>query len=209
MFTTLTGVALTHFIHSCWIKNNMTSMLAFNIAQFFLSLNILLLLILRKTGCDLKVVQFFSNYLVGRKTQYCWNNISSQFFNVDVGVGQGSALSPILSAVYISPVFHILENCFLFCSYNIIFSLLEKFGLVLEHEKTEVFHFSRSHGVFNPSPLDLLDIGNPLLIPKDTWRYLGFIFDRKLSFQQHIDFYVNKVISTVKCMKVLGDSTLL
>ena len=39
--------------------------------------------------------------------QYFWNNISSQFFNVDVGVGQDLALSPILSALY---VFHILEN---------------------------------------------------------------------------------------------------
>jgi len=114
-------------------------------------------------------------------------------------VGQGSALFPILSALYISLVFHILKNClknlkipvlvlsfidnglfvvqskslmisnsFLFCSYNIVSSLLKKFGLVLEHGKMEVFHFSKSHGVFNPSSLDLLNIGSLLLIPKDT-----------------------------------------
>ena len=111
---------------------------------------------------------------------------------------QGSALSPILFALYISPVFYILENhlknlkipvsvlsfvnnslfvvqskslmilnSFLFCSYNIISFLLEMFGLILEHGKTEVFHFSRSYGVFNPLLLDLLDIDSPLLIPKD------------------------------------------
>ena len=52
----------------------------------------------------------FSNYLVGKKTQYCWNNFTSLFFNIDIGVGQGSALSPILSALYIFSVFHILEK---------------------------------------------------------------------------------------------------
>ena len=191
----------------------MTSMLAFDIAQFFPFLNYCLLpLILKKAGYDSKVVQFFSNYLVGRKIWYCWNNIFSQFFNVDVGVEQGSTLSLILSTLYISPVFHILENCLknlkipvsvlssvddglfviqsksmisnslLFCSYNIVSFLLEKFDLILEYGKTEVFHFSRLCRVFNSSPLNLLNIGSPSLIPKDMWRYLGFIFDRKLSF---------------------------
>jgi len=46
----------------------MTSTLVFDIIQFFPSLNHwLLLLILEKTGCHTKVIQFFSNYLVGRK----------------------------------------------------------------------------------------------------------------------------------------------
>jgi len=89
-------------------------------------------------------------------------------------VRQGSILSPILSALYILLVFHILEkhlknlkvpvsilsfvddglfiaqsksltvsNSNLFCNYNIISSILDRFGLVLEHGKTEVFHFSR------------------------------------------------------------------
>jgi len=38
------------------------------------------------------------------------------------------------------------------------------------------------------------------------WKYLGFIIDRKLTFHQHIDFYANKSISTVKCMKIIGNS---
>ena len=106
------GIALTYFIHSGWTRNNMMSMLVFNITQFFLSLNHqLLLLILKKAGCYTKVVYFFSNYLVGRKTQYSWNNFSSQFFNIDISMGQGSALSPILSVLYILSVFHILEKC--------------------------------------------------------------------------------------------------
>jgi len=148
-------------------------------------------------------------------------------------VGQGSALSPILSALYLSPFLHILEKClknlnlqisllsfvddgllitqsksfetsnsWLFCSYNVAVNLLTKFGLSVKHLKTEVFYFSRLQGTFYPPPLD-----GPVLSPKDSWQYLGFIFNRKLSFHSHIDFYANKVISTIKCMKILGNST--
>jgi len=110
------------------------------------------------------------------------------------------ALSPILSALYLSPIFHIFEKCLknlnipisvlsfvndrlfisqskllfisnmnLFCSYNIISSLLTRFGLVMEHGKTEIFYFSRSHGAFNPPLLDLTSLGGPILLPKLIW----------------------------------------
>jgi len=95
----------------------------------------------------------------------------------------------------------------LFCSYNVISTLLTKFSLVVKHGKSEVFHFSRSHRNFNPPPLDLLHLGGPTLMPKDTWQYLGFYFNQKLLFHHHIDFYANKAILTIKCMKMLGNLT--
>ena len=184
-----------------------------------------------------KISFFFSNYLIGRKTQYLWNNFIFSLFNVDVGIEQGSALSPILLALYITPSFHIFEkrsknlkiskslfsfvnnrlltlqeksfektNALLFCSYTIISSLLNQFGLMIEHRKSKVFYFSRLYGIFNLFPFNLSLLGDPILCLKDTWRYLGFIFDRKLFFQQHINFYSNKVLSTVKYIKMLGKS---
>jgi len=207
--TTDAGVALTHIIRSRWAKGRSTSSLAFDISQFFPSLNHrLLVLILEKVGLDAKVTNFFANYLIQRSTNYLWNNLSSPSFEVNVGVGQGSALSPILSTLYLSPLIYIIEkrfknlnlpisilsfvddglfvvqnksfsisNSLLFCGYNILSNLLNSFGLIIEHPKTEVFHFNRSHSPFNPPPLDLTPIGGPILRPKDSWRYLGFIFD--------------------------------
>ena len=93
---------------------------------------------------------------------------------------------------------------YLFCGQ---WSLLTKCSLVVEYGKTDIFHFSRSHGLFNPPPLDLSSLGGPVLLSKDTWKYLGFIFDHKLNFRNHIDFYANKAISTIKCMKLLGNSS--
>ena len=63
--------------------------------------------------------------------------------------------------------FHI-SNSHLFCSYNVMTKLLEKFGLIVEHSKTEVFHFNRSHKNFNPPPFDLTPIEGPILQPKNT-----------------------------------------
>ena len=100
-----------------------------------------------------------------------------------------------------------ISNSCLYCSYNFLTNLLEKFSLVVEHSKTEIFHFNRSHSIFNLPPLNLSPLGGGnILQPNSIWKYLGFIFDRKLTFHQHVDFYVNKSISSVKCMKMLGNS---
>ena len=103
---------LTYIIRTGWVKNLSTSTFTFNIAQFFPLLNHhLLSLIMRKVGFDNHVVSFFSNYLVDMKTNYFWNNFMSSVFNINVGVGQDSALSPILFALYLLPFIYILENC--------------------------------------------------------------------------------------------------
>ena len=233
------GIVLTHIVRSGWAKGKSTSSLAFDILQFFPLLNHkLLILILEKVGLDPKVTSFFANYLVRRRTSYIWNDLSFPMFDVNVGVGQGSALSPILSALYLTLFLYILENrlknlkipisilsfvdngliiaqnksfdisnSYLFCSYNVLSKLLNGFGLVIEHSKTEIFHFSKSQGFFNPPPLDLFLLGGLILQPKDTWKYLGFIFNCKLMFHKHIDHYSNKAISTVKYMKLLENSS--
>jgi len=203
------GIALTHIIRSGWVKGRNTSTLAFDISQYFPSLNHrLLVIILEKAGLNPKAMNFFVNYLIQRSMKYLWNDLSSPFYQVNVGVGQESALSPILSTLYLSLLLYILENrlknlnipisilsfvddslfiaqnksfdisnSHLFCSYNILSKLLDSFGLVIEHSKTEIFHFSRSQGVFNSPPLDLSPLGGPILRSKDSWKYLGFIFD--------------------------------
>jgi len=80
------------------------------------------------------------------------------------------------------------------------------FGLVMEHDKSEIFHFSRVHNNTNPE-LDLLAIGTPILKHKTYWQYLDFCFDWQLSFKEHIQYYSTKTLSTVKVMGILGNST--
>jgi len=58
---------------------------------------------LEKAEFNSKIPLFFSNYLIGRKTQYRWNNFTFTLFNVDIGVGQSSVL-------YLFPIFYIFEK---------------------------------------------------------------------------------------------------
>jgi len=65
---------------------------------------------LNKARFDPRVSLFFSNYLIDRKIQYVWKNFISPSFRTNVGVDQDSALSFILSALYIVLIFHIFEK---------------------------------------------------------------------------------------------------
>ena len=79
----------------------------------------------------------------------------------------------------------------------------------MEHDKTELFHFTRARTGFD-CPLDLgyaPYTGGNLLKPKKYWRYLGFWFDRKLTFEEHIRFYATKALTTVMAVRMLGNST--
>jgi len=118
-----TGITLTYIVRSGWAKGKATSSLAFDIFQFFPSLNhCFLVLILEKASLDPKIVSFFSNYLTQRSTKYLWNNFLSPPFEVNVRVEQGSALFLILSSLYFSLLLFILENRFK--NLNILISIL-------------------------------------------------------------------------------------
>jgi len=131
-----------------------------------------------------------------------WNHFISPFFKTNMSLKQGSALFPILSAIYITSILHIFEkrskmllspilvltlsfvddgllifqeksykksNINLFYSYSIISSLFNYFGFVIEHDKSEIFHFSRSIKNTQPPFLNLQPLGKPLLHPKNGW----------------------------------------
>jgi len=72
----------------------------------------------------------------------------------------------------------------------------------MEHDKSEIFHFSRAYNDSN-SELDLSVIGAPTLKPKIYWRYLGFYFNQHLSFKEHVWYYSTKALSIVKAMGML------
>ena len=199
---------LTHLVQAGWAKGLKTSIIAFDIVQFFPSLNHSMLnSILSHFGFTNCIVDLFSNYLVGRSTQYSWNSFLSGACNADVGMGQGSALPPILSALYIAPLIHFFEHRAqtlhlntsillfvddsllisqrktynitlpeLYSSYRVVTDLMVTFGLVMKHDKSEIFHFSRAHNDLNPE-LDISAIGALTLKLKTYWRYLGFYFD--------------------------------
>jgi hypothetical protein len=164
------GCFLTHIVRAGWRAKLKPSMVAFDLAQFFPSINHdVLLSILDKQGFAPEVVAIFRPYLVDQLTCYAWDNNLSWEFPSSVGVGQGSALFPILLALCLAPLLKEFEHrvCVvvlisyvndstiivqsdtwgknlvkLKAAYKIMFELTQSMGLVLEHNKSEGFHFS-------------------------------------------------------------------
>ena len=96
-------------------------------------------------------------------------------------------------------------NANIFCSYSIISSFFKQFRLIIEYDKSEVFHFSRLTKNLNSPPLDLKPLGGTILRPNDTWWYLEFFFNRKLSFQTILTTMLTKhyLLSKVwKCLEI-------
>jgi len=133
------GIYLTHLIHAGWLRQYHTSIIAFDIAQFFLSLNYeFLSTCLKKAGLNTDVVGFFNSYHSNQSTTYTWNDFSSPAFNTNVGVGQGSALSPILSAIYLAPIIKTFKKRIKNLKENIptnILSFVDD-GLLISQEKS-------------------------------------------------------------------------
>jgi len=65
--------------------------------------------ILWKQGFPPLVVNFFASYLLGSSTSYTWNTFVSDLRLADVRVGQGSPLSPVISALFIAPIMKLFK----------------------------------------------------------------------------------------------------
>jgi len=97
-----------------------------------------------------------------------------------------------------------LSFLFLLYSYNIMSKILLNAGFIMEHNKSEYFHFMRSYHFPNLS-INLFSVGGPILFSKPIWQYLGLYFDQKLNLYHHIYFYATKCLSTLNTMKMLGN----
>jgi Reverse transcriptase (RNA-dependent DNA polymerase)/Reverse transcriptase-like len=142
-----------------------------------------LLRVIDRSGFPPCVGRFFRSYLVGRCTTYKWNAFMSGPYPADVGVGQGSVLSPVLSSLCVAPILKLFSasdighqvNVMSYVddgtliahspqlednleplkeAYGWVYHAFTSLGLVLEHTKSKSFHFTRARG--NPDlPIDL------------------------------------------------------
>ena len=104
---------------------------------------------------------FFDSYHTGRSTSYSWNQFSSPYFNVNVGVGQGSALSPILSAIYLAPIIKTFKKRIKNLKESIPTDILSfvNDGLLISQEKSYTLSSSFLLCSYNIMSKILLDAG--------------------------------------------------
>ena len=103
---------LTTQIKAGWKEGLVTSMLGFDVTQFFPSVNHdLLIRIMSRAGFSHKLCEFTSAYFGPRTSSFVFKgDVSPTFDCPSVGVGQGSSLSPTFSALYLAPAIHAVHS---------------------------------------------------------------------------------------------------
>lgn len=169
----------------------------------------------QKNNLSSSLCQWIDSFLQSRKMKLAFDDETTQSFDVDVGVPQGSPVSPILFLIYISELFK--QNHYLTREFSVrLISYIDDIAIVASsktfHEncrilkkiasklidwgnnhfvqfdmkKTELIHFDSSHRATSAS--NSVKLTNDLIIePQEYIRWLGIWFDRKLTFKIHVE----------------------
>ena len=151
--------------------------------------------------------KFFKNYLTDRKQITLANNQKSNSLPITHGVPQGSNLGPLMFLLYINDIGHSIKNCNfkLFADDTVIYSNssdikickkqveedLENINdwccnnnMQINSKKTKIMLFGNRNTVKKNKNV-IIKFNNEELQTVSTFKYLGFVLDSVLSYNQH------------------------
>ncbi|KAF8714675.1 Reverse transcriptase (RNA-dependent DNA polymerase), partial [Rhizoctonia solani] len=229
------GLCMVHNIRAAWKSNKAALLLTLDVSGYFNNVDhSRLIYTLERLGYSTNICNWLKSYLSNRTAQFRIDGVLCPHFQLpDVGIPQGSPLSPVLSSLYSIPLllastdpqahsFAYIDN-FTILAYshshqeniNIITKVIKninqvaiKLGLEFELPKSDLIHFIRSPKTPHSNPsLTFSHSGTDTTIsPKDVVRWLGFFLDRRLNFKEHIQTMAIKAKATLAGLRMLANS---
>ena len=207
-------LSLVHDIQLAKHEKKVTSILFMDIKGAFdhVSGN-QMLKICQKLQLPKSLCYWIKSFLQDRKMQLKFDGNSQEMTDIEIGIPQGSPISPILFLIYIRFLFAERKS-----SINErILSYLDDIGLVVssksieencqllqkltqdllvkqqnncmqfDMEKTELIHFHSKRSFDLKNETYSVKIRDSIIQPKDLVKWLGIWLDSKLTFKQHVE----------------------
>ena len=204
-------------------SGNCTLVLLLDLTAAFDTVDLTLLLgDLRRFGVGGLVLQWFESYLIGRSFKVCVNEDISEECSMPTGVPQGSILGPILFTMYTIELSHLLKSLNITCHFyaddtqllfkisnidetiievNQVFNKIKGWmvsrRLKLNIDKTECILINSRSRLHNFEDFTHLTLGELRIKISDSVRNLGVIFDKDLSFRDHMKQTKKQVIGNL------------
>ena len=176
------------------------------------------------------ITAWVNNFLDSRFFCVRVNNSKSTVFNIETGVPQGAALSPILFSLYINdiPIMNKKNKdyCLLFADDLVSINTFKRFGNIEIHvqcylkklEKwlskwrlmmspTKCNYLVFSNNTISESNKIKLTLFNDYLQINDNPIFLGIRFDNKLSFINHINYIKDTSINRLNLLKIVSNKS--
>ena len=171
---------------------------------------------------------FISNFLKNRTFTVRVCNNTSESFDIEQGVPQGSVMSVTLFGAAINGIVGeisedigrslFVDDLSIFCSGSSIKSIerrlqlainkisyfTKRTGFQISTEKTVAVHFHRKRGLQQEPKLELYDL--PITIQQEA-KFLGMTFDQRLYWKAHIDNLKKRCLKSLNLIKMLSHQT--
>ena len=207
-------LVLTENIYRAWKKQEIYTVVFMDVAGAFNNVHYNRLIHnMKMRRFPQQLAKMVQSFLTERTTQLRFNGETSNSMNIEVGIPQGSLLSPILFMIYNAELLEIPKTPDLGLGFiddiacgvsgksvrqntkklKVILARSEEWkrrhGAQFEPSKYMLVYFTRNNKHNVHATIKIKDI---TIIPTKEARYLGVIFDQKLKFRPHMEHVIKK-----------------
>jgi hypothetical protein len=224
---------LTHDVEEALNQGHVASLLTLDVkGAFDAVLPGRLVRRLREQGWPSHLTQWVASFATGRSVRIRLDGTTGPPTDIQCGLPQGSPVSPVLFMLYLAPLFKLgrprrrfgyaddvallATSPSLEANSELLSDALQEAldwgaaeGVTFDPAKSELMHFSRRRADQDPSTTPTVSAG-PISVTEGTerpyLRWLGVLFDKKLTFKWHAAEAAAKALAVAHALRSLGNT---